>query len=289
MNMHELKQEWSAKTCFFYLKKELEQVYEEREATTIAQYVLEDAFNIKNPINSIQMITNEEKSELERMVQELLQRRPWQYVVGTADFYDLKLEVDESVLIPRAETEELVYAIIEKYVGHAPKILDIGTGSGCIAIALKKQLPQATITAVDVSKNALALAQKNAVKNKVEITFQQVDILDTEQIQKLPQYDLIVSNPPYIQNSETSLMPEHVLAYEPHLALFVTNQDPLQFYTAITDFAKEHLCTKGWLYFEINEYFGAEVLALLENKGFENCALLPDMSNRDRIVLGQLP
>jgi release factor glutamine methyltransferase len=273
---------------FVYLKEELQKVYEEREAATIAGYVLEDVFGLRNPINSTRQFTKEEHDQFERIVEELVQKRPWQYVVGAADFYDLKFEVNEAVLIPRAETEELVYAIVEKHKKERLEILDIGTGSACIAIALKKQMPEAKLSAIDVSKEALALAQKNAQKNAVEIDFQQIDILDLNQTQKMPQYHLIVSNPPYIQDSETSVMPAHVLAYEPHLALFVTNNDPLQFYTAIADFAQAHLYPKGWLYFEINEYFGAEVLALLQHKGFVNCALVQDMSNRDRIVLGQL-
>lgn len=286
--MKDLKEDTSVKRYFFYLKKELQKIYEERESTTIASYVLEDVFEVQNPANSTRLLTKKEQEQFEKIVQELLQKRPWQYVVGQADFYDLKFDVNEAVLIPRAETEELVYAIVEKHKKEALQILDIGTGSGCIAIALKKQLPEATLTAIDVSKEALELAKKNAAKNAVEVDCQQIDILDLQQTQKMPQYHLIVSNPPYIQDTETSVMPAHVLAYEPHLALFVTNKDPLQFYTAIADFAQVHLHPKGWLYFEINEYFGAEVLALLQKKGFVNCALVQDMSNRDRIVLGQL-
>ncbi|CAA6798466.1 MAG: Protein-N(5)-glutamine methyltransferase PrmC, methylates polypeptide chain release factors RF1 and RF2 [uncultured Aureispira sp.] len=287
--MKELEEVVLFKTNFVYLKEVLQKIYDEREATTIATYVLEDVFGVQNPANSIRALTSEEQTIFGKLVEALAQKRPWQYVVGTADFYDLKFDVNEAVLIPRAETEELVYAIVEKHNKEPIEILDIGTGSGCIAIALKTQLPLATVTAVDVSKEALVLAEKNAQKNEATIHFQWVDILDLEQTRKMPQYDLIVSNPPYIQDSETSVMPAHVLAYEPHLALFVTNKDPLQFYTAIADFAQAHLYPKGWLYFEINEYFGAEVLALLKDKGFVNCALVQDMSNRDRIVLGQLP
>lgn len=286
--MKEFDDAASVKLYFVYLKEQLQAVYEEREASTIASYVLEDVFGIQNPRSSTRQFTKEEQREFKRIVEELVQKRPWQYVVGIADFYNLKFEVNEAVLIPRAETEELVYAIVEKHKKEPIEILDIGTGSACIAVALKKEMPHARVNAVDVSKEALELAQRNAQRNELDINFQQVDILDLEQIQKMPQYHLIVSNPPYIQDSERSVMPAHVLAYEPHLALFVTNKDPLQFYKAIADFAQTHLYPKGWLYFEINEYFGTEVLTLLENKGFVNCALVQDMSNRDRIVLGQL-
>lgn len=286
--MKDLEERVEGKDYFVYLKKQLQKIYEEREAHTIATYVLEDVFDIQNPSNHTRKFSKEEQLMFERIVAELVQKRPWQYVVGTADFYNLKFEVNESVLIPRAETEELVYTIAKKHAREPIEILDIGTGSGCIAIALKKELPLANLTAVDVSKEALVIAKKNAERNTLEVNFQHLDILDLEQSQKMPQYHLIVSNPPYIQDSETMLMPAHVLAYEPHLALFVTNKDPLQFYRAIADFAVDHLFSKGWLYFEINEYFGAEVLALLQNKGFINCALVEDMSGRDRIVLGQL-
>lgn len=285
--MKELEQEESVQAYFNYLKEELKKIYEDREATTIATYVMEDVFGQSYPFNTSRVFTPLEQTKFEGVLQDLLLKKPWQYVVGEADFYDLKFEVNEAVLIPRSETEELVYAIVEAHKNQPIEILDIGTGSGCIAVSLKKKLPKANVTALDVSKEALALAQKNAEKNTVALRFVQIDILDSLQTEEMPQYDLIVSNPPYIQDSETNVMPAHVLEFEPHLALFVTNNDPLQFYTAIADFALKHLHKKGWLYFEINEYFGAEVLTLLQNKGFVNCALLQDMSNRDRIVMGQ--
>lgn len=159
----------------------------------------------------------------------MLDKRPWQYVVGQADFYGLKFKVNNKVLIPRAETEELVYAIIQKHKNEAVQLLDIGTGSGCIAITLQKQLKNAAVTAVDVSTEALKVAKENASLNQVRLKFQQLDILDVATRQKMPQYHIIVSNPPYIQDTETVVMPTHVLAHEPHLALFVTNKDPYNF------------------------------------------------------------
>lgn len=274
---------------FHYLIEQLMTIYDEREATTIATYVLEDGFGLYNPLQSRRIFTIEEQVELEKITKELLTKRPWQYVLGEADFYDLKFKVNEAVLIPRSETEELVHFILQEHRNKALKVLDVGTGSGCIAISLQKNLTQARLTAVDVSKEALTVAKENAIKNAVTVEFQQLDILDLIATKKMPQYDVIVSNPPYIQDTEVTMMPDHVLKYEPHMALFVTNKDPLQFYKKITDFALTHLQTNGWLYFEINEYFGKEVLELLKQSGFVNCQLLPDMSNRDRIVLGQLP
>lgn len=273
------------------LEEQLKTIYEDREATTIARYIFEDAFGIVFPLSKgTGRILGEEETKLyHAMVQDLLQKRPWQYVLGTADFYGLKFIVNENVLIPRPETEELVHEIIQRHKQEPIELLDIGTGSGCIAVTLQQALSNAKVTAVDVSKGALEVAAQNAIKHKVSPTFQQVNILEAEASQKMPKYHVIVSNPPYIQDTEKAIMPEHVLAHEPHLALFVTNKDALQFYKIIADFALRHLYTKGWLYFEINEYFGSEVLQLLKNRGFTNCALLQDMFGRDRIVLGQLP
>lgn len=274
--------------CFSDLVQELTPIYDEREAQTIAQYVLEDAFGIYHPLNTNRFFTPKEQVSFEVIKAALLKKCPWQYVLGEADFYGLKFEVNKNVLIPRTETEELVHEIIQRHQNQIVEILDIGTGSGCIAISLKKNLTNAIVTAVDLSQCALQVAKTNAIKNEVVVGFQALDILDVKAIQKMPQYDLIVSNPPYIKDTEVTVMPSHVLEYEPHMALFVTNEDPLQFYKAIADFAVVHLQNKGWLYFEINESFGKEVLELLEHKGFINCELLSDMFDRDRIVFGQL-
>ena len=278
----------TASNCFQKLQATLATIYESREADNIATIVFEDAFGIHEPSVSTQLLGPEAQALLSKISTELSQNKPWQYVLGEADFYGLKFQVDERVLIPRVETEELVHFIIKKHKNSPIRILDIGTGSGCIAVSLQCNLAEAMVTGVDISAEALALAQQNSLNNNCAVQFQQLDILDVKATKKMPKYHLIVSNPPYIQNLEKPLMPQNVLAYEPPLALFVTNGDPLQFYKAIAAFALEHLVPKGWLYFEINEYFGEEVLQLLEDEGFVNCQLVDDMFGKNRIVLGSI-
>ena len=270
------------------LEGALQAIYEANEAATIARFVLEDAFNVNAPTVSKRVLDQTERTRFFDMQTQLLQRRPWQYVVGTADFFRFKLNVDEQVLIPRPETEQLVYLIAERHKNEALNVLDIGTGSGCIALTLKDKLQKSTVTGVDKSEGAIKLATQNAKKYQLDVAFQTVDILNKEATKKMPSYHLIVSNPPYIQHSEEHLMPPHVLEYEPSMALFVTNDDPLQFYKIIVAFALEHLHPKGWLYFEINEFFGKEVLNLVEENGFVNCELMEDLFGRDRMVVAQL-
>jgi release factor glutamine methyltransferase len=224
-------------------------------------------------------------------VKQLKQQRPVQYILGKADFYKLQFVVNEQVLIPRPETEELVDLIIrELKQTNAPDILDIGTGSGCIAITLKKNLPAATVAALDVSEGALKVAMQNAVSNQVAVSFFQQDILKTNTLPEavFRQFDCIVSNPPYICISEKKEMDKNVLEHEPHLALFVPDEDPLLFYKAIADFALNHLKPKGKLYFEINAAYGLETKQMLEKKGFKNVILISDLNNKNRILQGSL-
>lgn len=277
-------------TAALYFKKlqaDLATIYEEREALNIATIIFEDAFGIH--FANLKLAFDIPKQvELSRITTQLLKHRPWQYVLQQADFYGLKFKMNNQVLIPRPETEELVQEIINNHKKEAIQILDIGTGSGCIAIALQKNLINAQLTAVDISTKALELAQQNAEQLEAKIVFQQVDILDKIACQKMGKYHVIVSNPPYILDAERSLMPKQVLDFEPHLALFVTNNDPLQFYSRIADFALEHLYQNGVLYFEINEYFGQEVLEMLLQKGFDKVELIQDISGKNRIALAKL-
>lgn len=226
----------------------------------------------------------EQGSQLQSWLIRLLQHEPMQYVLGEAWFYDFFLEVNHSVLIPRPETEELVQLILQSYK-HKPavRILDIGTGSGCIAIALAKHLPQSQVYAIDVSEKALEVAKQNAISNKVSIQFEQADILNFT-TPGFPKFDLIVSNPPYITLDERTQMHPNVVNYEPANALFVTNQDPLQFYKAIVKFAETHLLAQGQLFFETNTAFANEVVKLLVASGYDQSALVKDMSGNNRIV-----
>jgi release factor glutamine methyltransferase len=226
----------------------------------------------------------------------LKKEKPLQYIVGETEFYGLPFLVNENTLIPRPETEELVELIIKSYnlqpTTYNPKILDIGTGSGCIAISLAKNITNSQVFAIDVSEKALTTAKKNAEINEVTINFIQADILKVDDLEnlsnsnsKLPsQYDVIVSNPPYVRNLEKSEIKPNVLEYEPHLALFVDDSDALLFYRKIAELAKKNLKENGKLYFEINQYLGKETVELLENLGFNDVVLKKDIYGNDRII-----
>lgn len=217
---------------------------------------------------------------------ELKKGKPIQYIIGETDFYGLTFKVNENVLIPRQETEELVDLIIKNHQEKELKILDIGTGSGIIPITLKSNLPNATISAIDVSENALIVAKENAQKHKVEVEFIKMDILNQQNWQQLKEFDIIVSNPPYVLQKEKELMHQNVLDFEPHLALFVENENPLLFYKTIVSFAQEKLKEKGYLHFEINEKFGKETADLLNDSGFNQIEIIKDINGKDRIVYG---
>lgn len=272
---------------FEYLMAALSEFYSEREARTIATYVFEDLFQRMDVTTAQRQWADVEKQTFKRVLGELQQQRPWQYVVGLADFYGLKFRVDERVLIPRPETEELVHYIIQEHKGRTLDLLDVGTGSGCIAVTLKKNLPEATVVGVDVSADALMLAQKNALDQAVAISFKALDVLDEQAIEALSLYDIIVSNPPYILEEERPLMTVNVRQHEPELALYVTNNDPLQFYKVLAKLGRQKLQFGGWLYVEINEHFGPQVVALFQEHGYQKIALHQDMAGRDRMVVAQ--
>jgi release factor glutamine methyltransferase len=215
---------------------------------------------------------------------ELLKGKPIQYVTGKAYFYGLELDVNPSVLIPRPETEELVKWIVDdNRTKEGLKILDIGTGSGCILFALGKLLNKPGLTGIDISEGALETASKNAVKFGIPVIFRHFDILKDTGDGSM-KYDIIVSNPPYVREMEKALMNNNVLGYEPHGALFVPDSDPLLFYKAIAGFAKNNLVPGGKLYLEINENLGIETIFLLESEGFMNVTLKRDMRGKDRMI-----
>ncbi|MDO9596021.1 MAG: peptide chain release factor N(5)-glutamine methyltransferase [Lutibacter sp.] len=220
---------------------------------------------------------------LENALLKLKNQIPVQYIVGETAFYGLMFKVDKNVLIPRPETEELVEWIVQNHKkSESLKILDIGTGSGCIAVSLAKNLPNAKVSALDISEEALNVAKNNAEFNQVTIDFILADILT---IEKLPDtFDVIVSNPPYVRESEKDLMQQNVLSNEPHIALFVENENPLLFYDKIAELAKNHLTENGVLYFEINQYLGEETVDLLKTKGFKNIELKKDIYGVDRML-----
>lgn len=232
-------------------------------------------------------VTKEEEQPLFEVLSQLRKEKPIQYILGTAQFMDMDFVVNEDVLIPRPETEELVRWIIDEHTDQnmAFNILDIGTGSGCIAISLAKAFKNAKVFALDISNKALETAKLNARNNKVEIECIQSDILTTKSLKE--KFDIIVSNPPYVRMLEKKLMKSNVIDNEPGIALFVSDDDPLVFYRRITDFAKSNLNKGGSLYFEINQYLGEETKALLEN-GFSNIELRKDIFGNDRMVKGKI-
>lgn len=228
-------------------------------------------------------VTLHEEGKWQNVLHQLEQYRPIQYIFGKAYFYGLEFKVNENTLIPRPETEELVEWIVhENNKKQQLSILDIGTGSGCIPISLAKNLPQAQVAAIDVSEAALAVAKENATANNVEVNFILTDILTAETLSQ--QYDVIVSNPPYVRNLEKADIKPNVLEHEPHLALFVEDTDPLIFYRRIAQLALNHLKPGGKLYYEINQYLGPETVALLEDTGFKNIVLRKDLFGNDRMV-----
>jgi release factor glutamine methyltransferase len=217
-------------------------------------------------------------------VKDLKKHRPIQYILGETMFLGLTFSVNEEVLIPRPETEELVDLIIRENKGRTLRILDIGTGSGCIAISLKKNLPESQVTGVDISEGALALARNNAEANRVAVPFIQLDILNIFPLPIAEKLDIIVSNPPYVTSSEKKGMESNVLNYEPHLALFVPNEDPLLFYRKIIEVSVVYLNSGGRIYFEINKEKGKEITELLRLSGFDEITVKKDMQGMDRII-----
>ncbi len=264
----------------------LEKLYDRREVESIAKI----AFNHLN-IDYNKVLTKEEieldetnVSWLKEVRTRLLKHEPVQYILGYVDFYDLKFGVSPDVLIPRQETEELVELVIRENKLDSPRILDIGTGSGCIAVSLKKNIPGAIVNACDISSEALKVAEKNATRNKVSIQFYKKDVLHIAQI---PGHnDIIVSNPPYVSELEKAQMDKNVVVYEPTSALFVPNNDPLVFYTAIIELAARNLNNGGKLYLEINETKGKDVKKLLSAAGFKNIRIIKDLNSKDRIATG---
>ncbi|SDX52072.1 release factor glutamine methyltransferase [Lutibacter oricola] len=208
---------------------------------------------------------------------------PIQYILGETEFFDLVFKTNSNVLIPRPETAELVQSIIDDHKNSGEiKILDIGTGSGCIAISLAKNLPNAKVYAIDVSAEALKTATENAILNNASVKFIETDILNSEELPG--NFDVIVSNPPYVREAEKQHMEKNVLDNEPHLALFVEDDNPLIFYNKIGDLAKNHLTKNGNLYFEINQYLGKETAELISQKGFKNVQIKKDIFGEDRML-----
>lgn len=282
----------SFRTAFDQLTRTLAGLYGRGEAYSISRIVFEDVFHFYH-YQEDRPISAEQIERLQDIQQRLLTEEPIQYILGEADFYGYKFKVDPRVLIPRQETEELVYWI-EKKIKKGPKndrirLLDIGTGSGCIPISLKIRRPEIEVAALDVSAGALEVARENAARHKVDITFLQMDVLKEGAWSRLSAYDIIVSNPPYIPIREKKLMDKNVLEYEPVEALFVEDEDPLLFYKKIARLAVQHLRPEGALFFETNAFHAKEVVAILAEEGFMKIKKKQDLNGNDRMVRGILP
>ena len=282
-----------------YFNKTLKKLYPTSEIDTFLFLLLEEYLNFKRidvVLKSNFEISPEDLTLLKSSTKLLEQEVPIQYILGKTEFYGFPFILNEHVLIPRPETEELVTSVLNKISKlellhpiekeKKLKILDIGTGSGCIPISLKRSLPFAEITAIDIANEALIIAQKNASLNKVNINFIQQNILKTTGLDDI--YDIIISNPPYVRVSEKIEIKNNVLKNEPHLALFVEDNNPLIFYSKIAELAKSHLTKNGTLFFEINQYLGKETVELIKLKGFNKIQLKKDIFGHDRIIIASL-
>jgi len=282
------------------LHKELDAIYGKDEVDSFFFLCIEHYLNLPRFQLALQpglTLKKQESDAFFNVLEDLKQQKPIQYIIGETEFYGLPFKVNENVLIPRPETEELVDLIIRYHTerslstneNNTLKILDIGTGSGCIAVSLAKNLPNAEVFALDVSKEALKVAKQNAKLNSVEITFIEADILNAStwnfELKDL-EFDIIVSNPPYVRQLEKAEILPNVLDNEPHIALFVEDNTPLEFYKAITDFAVDSLKQNGDLFYEINQYLGEETKVLLVDANFENVELLKDLNKNDRMLKG---
>lgn len=269
------------------LTDELEPLYGRNEAKSISFLLIENIFGwYKTYIIAGEPLTGFSNSifaKLEAYMERLRNYEPIQYILGEAHFYGRKYFVDKSVLVPRPETEELLSLVISQHkIKSEIKFLDIGTGSGCIAITLDKELPPSELYAMDIDKDALQTARKNAMIHNSKVMFVQDDIFHPQP--SYPMFDVVVSNPPYVTESEISLMNRNVVDYEPKIALFVPDNDAIKYYSAIARFCEFYLQPKGKLYFEINERLGNKVIEMLQSKGYEEIFLFKDFNNKNRII-----
>lgn len=286
-----------------FIKEELKGIYDESEGSNIAGLILEEITGLSRNellLNRTAILTAEQEKNLTEFVQRLQQHEPVQYILNKAWFYGMELYVDATVLIPRPETEELVDWIVNDVkkeglpvfergamqadVTRQLKILDIGTGSGCIALALKKEMPSAEVWGCDISEEALNVARRNGAALDIRVDFQGINFLDEEQQTFLPTVNIIVSNPPYVPLQDKESMRKNVLDYEPHTALFIPNNDALLFYKAIAGFAKKRLHDDGVIYLEIHEDLSEEVAYLFKSEGYQHVEVKIDMQGKDRMI-----
>ncbi len=273
-----------------YFKNELAESYDDKELQQIIDITFCYYLNLTKVdllIDKAKSISESQKQKILGVIEELKNHKPLAYILGEWEFYGLPFKVNKHTLIPRPETEELVELILKENK-EGGSIIDIGTGTGCIPIALKTNNSKYNVFAVDISEEAIKIAKENALLNNVIVDFSVYDIIKNRNNELTNKFDTIVSNPPYIPQKEKTLMSKNVLDFEPELALFVDNEEPLIFYEAIADFAQLNLADNGKLYFEINENYGDEVCDMLKNKAFKNINIVKDINDKDRIVKCQI-
>lgn len=292
MSQENINWMWPASNTLVQVRKHIHQMLsetfpDEHERNMLASMILQRITGLSKTEIAIQPDFRVNESDivwLKNALEDLNDHCPVQYVVGYEEFYGLKFNVNKHVLIPRPETEELVKWVLDDHaISKAPlSVIDFGTGSGCIAVSLKHNRPDWSVSGLDKSEEALKVAQSNALRHGVEVDFVENDLLDFKPISR--KFDLVVSNPPYIRNSEKKLMHENVLRYEPDMALFVKDDDPLIFYRAIAEISKTLLNEKGCIYFEINEAFGNETVQMLKDYGYQDVELREDLFGKPRMV-----
>ncbi|HEY3372789.1 MAG TPA: peptide chain release factor N(5)-glutamine methyltransferase [Prolixibacteraceae bacterium] len=275
------------KVALASIRKELAGIFPKAEIDSLIYLIFEKMKGYSRTqflLSRQEILSEDERIELEKIVNRLKNHEPIQYILGQTEFYGLPFYSVHGVLIPRPETEELVQWILQENKNSSPTILDIGTGTGCMAISLQKNIEHATTLACDISPLCIETAQRNAKLNGIEIPVFKYDILNNFPHITFPNLDVIVSNPPYVRESEKLLMERNVLEHEPELALFVPDEKPLIFYERIADFALIHLKSQGRLYLEINEAFGEQCVEMLQAKGFCDIILRKDINGKDRMI-----
>ena len=273
----------------FYLSRELAGIYKEPEIRVLADILIKTVTGttkLHDLYDKNYVITEKQAEKFWGIAEDLKTGRPIQYIIGETTFYNCAIKVNNSTLIPRSETEELVDLIIKENRDYKGEIIDIGSGSGCIAIALAVNLPSARVTGIEISDDAISIARENAVSNKANVSFVKGDIfsLEGEMVSKA---GIIVSNPPYVRNSEKSQMNKNVLDFEPPLALFVSDSDPLIYYKAILKLADIILLPDGYLYFEINEAMGKPLVELFKAFDYAHIEIVLDINDKERIIKGR--
>lgn len=261
-------------------------IYDDQEIGSLTNIIIKTIFGysrLHQLTRPEQTLTANELKQVTGICEKLKSGMPIQYILGETIFYNCIIRLTGSTLIPRQETEELVDLIIRGNAGYRQNIVDFGTGSGCIAIALAANLPEASVTGVDISDNAIQIARENALANNVTVGFKVGDILNFDR-KIISEAGMIVSNPPYVRNSEKQYMSKIVLDFEPHTALFVSDSDPLVFYRAILEIAKDLLSADGKLYFEINEALGNSLVQLIRPFGYSDIQIIKDMNGKERII-----